>query len=591
MLHRNGIKRHLDAISCLIPLMGKPKIGAIAKEALLTSIGMHDARIDSFILDETNLKVNIVAELTKKYRNCVTALTLNINSDPVSIGTNRPSSQENNEVTPAEKSMESFVKVLHFCAAVVASATSRSEAGTPSIRGEMLKLFIDDFLQTVKSCLLDNGEEQVLAAQSVLRRLLLETFAAPAEKKEKGNASNLQNSSGSSSDHLIAGFARITNSLCITTTHFVCDNEDILQVLVRRVGSVSRSVSVSTIQLLSSLLTISSLTEACQLVLGRSTGDSILGRTKEGMNLSEAPVDSYSDINASLESFEAQFMSCCNVVALEDYTQASVNHILGKVASTVESIHFHFHPDMSDEDAGHLFLVSLQKLQSFLSLKYDEQLAVTGLVYKCIIVLLASVLNSPSPTFILRVFQMLSKFFESVHKLEAELESHKVNIPEVDAKFEIVREVLAAPSSSAPHNRKVVDTENHQVVRILESSIIIEELIHEMEGAILAFKQLIFLSARTSGSESHSSSDPPPILLQDASVGLRSLNEDAWSTDDEEVNQGDTSYEEEGLDVSDVTLLSETLTMDNFLLECENMEGQLEEVLASLSSSSATEVC
>lgn len=506
-LCRNGVKRHLDAISCLIPLMGKPKIGVIAKEALLTSIRMHDPRIDSFILEETNLKMNIIAELQKKYQNCVAALSLNISSEPISTGTNRPTPVDS-DVTNNEKSVlntvESFVKVLHFCAAVVATASPLPESGVSSIRPVMLKLFVTVFLQTVKSSLLDNGEEQVLSAQSVLRRMLLETFSAPPG----GSVNSTPDLQTSPSDYFNVGFSRNINPLCTTITTFICNDEEILQVLVRRIGSVSRSVSVSTIQLLSSLLSISSLSEASGLVIGNKR-DCI--RTDEPIQSGTA-TDVSSEIYNSLEEFLFQYMNeFCDKKSTEDkeinvfkhadniddrnntsthdsspdvYTKASMNHILGKLASSIESLHINFCSKHIDE-FGPIFLVSLQKLQNFLSLKYDEQLAVTGLVNKCIIVLLASILNSPTPAFSVRVFHMLSKFFESVQQLKTELQSHKTSIPDFVTKFEIIREVLAAPNTSDPQNRRIVDKENRQVVRILESCIIIDELIREMEGMYL----------------------------------------------------------------------------------------------------------
>jgi hypothetical protein len=529
--------------------------------------------------------VNIIAELSKKFQSSVAALTLNISSEPISTGSNRPS-QVDNQASPTEKSMlnavESFVKVLHFCAAVVATASSNSDPSASSIRPVMLKLFVDVFLQAVKSCLLENGEEQVLAAQSILRRMLLETFEAPGKKDN--SVTNLDDNCAS--ERLIAGFSRNVNPLCTTITTYVCDDEEILQVLVRRVGSVSRSVSVSTIQLLSSLLSISSLSGACKLVIGGSREACL--QTNETIK-SSASTDASSDtkIASSLESFLLQYMSSCKDSALDIYMKASINHILGKLASSIEPMPFKFCPENMDDEFGPLFLVSFQKLQSFLSLKYDEQLAVTGLVNKCILVLMASLLNFPSPALISRVFCMLSKFFDFVHNLEAELHCHKTNIPEVDVKFKMIREVLAAPTTCDPQTRKIIDKENQQVVRILESCIIIEELIHEMEGSILALQQLQYLFIRTTPLE-YSPSDIQRALVSPPSP----WNEDSWSTDDEHDDEHDDEQRHEDdhrqAEGGESTfMMAQNLTMDNFLFECESMEDQLEEVLSSLSSASS----
>lgn len=574
------MKRSLDAISCLIPLMGKPKIGSVAKEALLTSIGMHHPSVDSFILDETNLKVNIIAELSKKFQNCVAALMLNVSSESISSGTHRLT-QNDELTTTAEKSVttstDSFIKVLHFCAAVVATASPVSDTASSSIRSVMLKLFADVFLLAVKTSLLENGEEQVLAAQSVLRRIFQETFESPGEKKPVP-ATPVD---ASSSERLVSGFSKSTSPLCSAVTAFVCDDEIILQTLVRRVGSVSRPVSVSTIQLLSSLLEVSSLAEASRLVVDR-------GRQEPGATNSAETIDILSEINASVEAFLAKYMSSCDDLGLGLYVQASINHILGKLAGSGEQTKIILCSENNDDgDFGLLFMVSHLKLQNFLSLKYDEQLCVTGLINKCIVGLLSCLLSSPSSALNSRVFYMLSMTFDTVRGLEEELRAHKGNIPESDVKYDFVRQVLAAPSTSDPQIKKVVESEHHQVVRILESCIMIEELSSEMEGSVLAFQQLLFLSSSVSSAGSVQGPDAPEFSMSSSVLSPAEWPEDSWSTDDESgdiCECDDSDQKDHGTELendSSVMMQSLNITMDNFLEECESMESQLEEALQS----------
>lgn len=108
-------------------------------------------------------------------------------------------------------------------------------------------------------------------------------------------------------------------------------------------------------------------------------------------------------------------------------------------------------------------------------------------------------------------------------------------------------------------------------------------------GSVLAFKQLLFLSA---GSMTNSDTDPG---WQSGSASIShhvlaspissSFNEDSWSTDDEHDARHDDIHDNGNVDEGDAMSISQNLlTMDNFLLECENMELQLEEVLSALSS-------
>lgn len=573
IFYRNGAKCHIDAISYLIPLMGKPKIGVIAKEALLISIGLHDSRIDSFILNDTNLKVNIISELTKKFQSGVDTLTSSMNSDPPSTfrDSGRPVNMST-QATNVEKSMvtsvESFVKVLQFCAAVVSCGSIAHEGSVDTISSAIRPALLDRcssiFLPSLKSSLLENGEEQVLASQFLARRLLLEAFEAPT--KEVASPVII---CGSYPEHLTSTFSKSINPLCNLITDFICKDEDILQVLIRRVGSVSPSVSVSSMQLLSCLMATCSLPEGVRLVV------TDLPTT---LSSDTSPIEAvFEDLETSLESFFVKYMPSCNEISIEDYTRASINHILGKLAINNSEL---FQMKQGHVDCGPVFLVSHQKLQKILSLKYNEQLAVTGLVSKCMIELIGIILCTSSEAVVKVVFEMLSRLFDALHKIRAELLTHQANIVDVDDKITAIREMLGAPEACNPHCKKYVECENHQTVRILESCVVIAELSREMEGSILAFQQLLFSPSIGSVGVVMKS----PLAHNSGSMRVTSGSDDEgemWSTDGED----DSNLSDNEIDNNQncSTLSLTNLSVDTFLADCDSIELQLEEVLASFS--------
>ena len=533
--------------------MGKPKIGTIAKEALLTAIRMHDQRIDSFILDETNLRMNVMAELTKKFQGCMTVLASNLNVESVSTGTKRSSVC----FAKDDKSMgaiEPFLKVLRFCAAIVA-ASSDANSHT-SIKHNFLKLFSEKFLPCVKNSVLENGEEQVLATQSILERMMSETFYFRCDESANG-LKGVENEESI----LQTSFPKIINPLCLTISSFLSDDEELFHVLFRRVGSVSRCVSVSTIQLLTTLLSTMSASDAQKFVIfSRNNHDTTPHYSAVGL---ESWFEVLEDV---VEPFIQKHIPHRETRQLSNYTDSSLNHILHKLIGN-NSEQIATETFSGRHEYGPLFIVGYNKLQSFLSLNYDEQLAVTGLVNKCIIFLVAIIFHNPTQNVIERVFIMLSKLFDTVDNLESEIQSHKANVTQVKEKIDLVREVLASPVSSKLQSRKVVESESAQVVRILESSIILEELRHEMEGSVLAMKELLLLSVRSTLFKTDSNVPNIDIVPMPPFIG-----EDDWSTDGENEHDGNNLINSHDLDV------------DTFLTECESMEVALDEVLSSLSS-------
>lgn len=550
----NGLRR-LDAISCLIPLMGKPQLGIIAKEALLTAINIHDPRIESYILDETNLKFNILAELSKKFQICVSTLSSQFSVEPISTGTSRNALyKEGTNCEKSSTSLESFMKVLRFSAAVVASATNNDNKNTAlSLKAEMVSLYSKDLLPFVKSYLLENGEEQVLAAQTTLRKMLSELYEARA------TGSHFSDINAKSTDDS-AWFNTMPNEmnpLCQITMEFLCKDDEVVNAIVRRVGSVSRSVSVSTIQLLSSLLAISHLDLAATLVLSRSAPLQVAEVSKTGRNNHSLSYD-------SLDSFTSQYLQNCKESELAVNVQYFTGMLLSKamLGGVAQDI------CIEGSEFGPVFVVAQNRLRSFLSLKYDEQLAVTGLVNKCILILLACMLKCPSPSLITRAFEMISFLFDDVRNLVEDLKVHKRSVPDAEAKCEIIRQMLATPSSCNLKDKRTIEKESQQAIRVLESCILIEEQLCEMQGAVLAFQGLL------------GANETENVMLVEEATGVSFLSVDDVITSTMSDDDGDGDVHDELSPSSQLQILS----VENFLAECDDMEAKLDEVISSFSS-------
>ena len=106
------------------------------------------------------------------------------------------------------------------------------------LRIELLQIYLDKFLiAAVLPSLMTSGEQQVLASQIIVRKLLVELM----QVSSKG-------------------------PLVLTTARFLISNKDLIKFLITRAGSVSRSIAVSSLQLLSAMLGAAPLEDAAALV-------------------------------------------------------------------------------------------------------------------------------------------------------------------------------------------------------------------------------------------------------------------------------------------------------------------------------------
>lgn len=307
---RSRIRPQLDAISCLIPLMGKPKIGTYAKQAILNAIAIRDARIETFIVLETNMLDNVITELCKKYQKVVEVWSSFEGHDQAAMGPPKavvlaPSSHavdvgENAKVV--RQSLDVFLRVLRFCHSInnVASEYSphrsvdwgiyprlssltddreRSQSYSPprnasfghhyssrgaeqpicSISSELSDLFRDLFLDVcLRSATSSSGSEQyVLSVQSLLRRIIAALQACEAQHHLSiGTKSKC---SPGPKGNISPSLVRNRIALHELTANFFLSRPEFVGVLVARAGAVSKAVVISSLNLLSDLLATASL--------------------------------------------------------------------------------------------------------------------------------------------------------------------------------------------------------------------------------------------------------------------------------------------------------------------------------------------
>eukprot|EP00602_Paraphysomonas_sp_CaronLab_P000510 CAMPEP_0185020030 /NCGR_PEP_ID=MMETSP1103-20130426/2616_1 /TAXON_ID=36769 /ORGANISM="Paraphysomonas bandaiensis, Strain Caron Lab Isolate" /LENGTH=862 /DNA_ID=CAMNT_0027550669 /DNA_START=103 /DNA_END=2691 /DNA_ORIENTATION=- len=597
------VRQHLDAIMCLIPLMGKPKVGLAAKEALLTAVSMHDPRVDMFILTETNLPKNVVNELCKKFASCVSASSMVVPFAPAASGTHRNvvpleadaltrdvSGKSSQFMKPAPT--ESFAKVLRFCAAFVSSAsngTSYVSKDNQSLRSILCDMYLRFFLkECVRPHLLESGEQQVLATHSLLRYMLYEM--SPGMQ-----VPNTARTSGA------LKYKGLFGVLCPLTSGFLCNDAELLQTILPRAGSVSRAVSVSTIQLLSSLLSVSSLDDAKKLVIfPLDTG--AISDCHPGEDEPTVRIPTEFQLASALESLARSTVRMASDTywigtpagCIEDiYLEAALERVLSRLGGSSLTPTGHFCNSKRNiyefQLGGPLLELTQRKLHVFLTLKYDEQVAVTGLVEKCVSLLCALLVVSLPDDMGYCIFKMLSSLINTICGMVNDLTNHLGKVQDSSSKIGVVREVLKDPIACDPRARKYVEKESQQILRMLETAVIVQEMYREVEGCLYAIEKLravVFSGSLTSSFPRRGATTltPTEIRVADAE-DIHTIEDDcfeishntsvAYACDDD--CQSDYSYasSEDGSTVDDLQCLNE----ESFLSECADLEMSLNRIL------------
>jgi hypothetical protein len=497
------MRPHLEIVSALIPLMGKPKIGQEAKEAMLVAISMRNPIVDQFLLHETKLFENIISELSKKFQASVAFMvsqTQQIGSPNASLAMS-PGAQSGNK----SGSLEAFQKILRFCAGIVAVCVQSStlsetdiinnlqSSTAASVRSSILDvmctLFADSFLKNcVRIALMENSEQHVLAAQNVLRMILAELFlSAPGKISLTGD-----NRSG---DDATKTSLRRVNRLCTITAKFLCDDAELLQVFIARVGSVNRVVSMSTVQVLTAVMMTSSLSDCQNLILPNiSTSEAAQSTEEQGSYTSESIEEKKSRRHEIFHSANSKFVSTEKESVNSAYIKSYVDRTLRLLSDQVSVRNCA--NTMSDvSHRGSILKLTLHKLSSFLSLRLEEQIAVSGLVEKCITVLCATAYRDQNELIGDIALKSLVSILDIVVGLESQVSGHLYDggkIVDAAKKVHCMRLMLSSGDANSMDSRarRIIEKESQQVVRILECAVVVEELVREVRSALRAVEYL-----------------------------------------------------------------------------------------------------
>lgn len=481
-----GAPLQMDILTGLIDLMGKPRVGKYAKEALLIALSLHDARVDSFIIQRTSLIQIIVEDVVRRFQHALEAGVYPGNAPSTAMG-GRPSIQpmciSKNAITPRHAEarpppVDAFIKAVRFCNAV-ASVGSYSGKATdtlaavsttahihssqqkghlvlesilppastsefskfppttfarstrlmstvlisdPSIgsnvRDCILHQFLTSFLHgTLRSAATAVGEQAALASNSLISFLLLELASVSCESPLL---------------HLTTQFlceAPATGQVPTSNSSPPPGAEGMANAVISRALSVSKSVSSSSLQLLSLVLSVAPLKHGLALLMREGLGDmqssgveaaamssdlvtltAMLGRADSAKSVEErlahvclvliaarshskdrqldpsadaAQGDLADPDSMYVDAAESNMLSSLagRLASILDFVRASELRLLGQGAmksSVVEDARIVTSASLCRQSS--ILSLILKKISSFQSLQPEEQVALSGLV-------------------------------------------------------------------------------------------------------------------------------------------------------------------------------------------------------------------
>lgn len=374
---------------------------------------------------------------------------------------------------------------------------------------------------------------------------------------------------------------------------------DVSGLLISRAMSVSKALATSSLQLLHDLISISPLEQALQLLTKESNRHpSVLSPQSSSVPKTKQPIfPSGSDLG-SLESaialaknpmitIDVGLAEVCTVIAssgkiIDDdptiergkgmgldqlYIDAAAESMLARLSTRLNSLSPSAIEDYSQSPivrigAGHasplIELVQL-KLGQYLSMKTDDQLTLAGLVGSCVGLLCTLTVVLPRSIIVQSSHQtpdsmepkqprgecydripleFVLSILHSVESLWSATRRHVLRISDFGIKFSACRHVIMSSSTGKrvdPALRKLIDSESPQNRRLLDSAVMVREMLAEVRGSILAARKL-----RLSLLEAHY---PEPMLEAPVPGDLGSshsifFEEDAWERGESTLRSG-----------------------------------------------------
>ena len=444
-----------------------------------------------------------------------------------------------------------------------------------NIKLELLQVYMDIFLQVhVLPGLLNSSEQHAVLAQIVTKKILIE----------------LSNVS-------------MNSPLLSATASFLCNSSALMKMLLSRAGSVSRSLAVSSIQLINSLLATAPIEEAALLVLSTT-------RNNHGDNYGvEDCVDAinptkYSPVSIpGLSMLDLELSRVCGAMAAsktvqqmagsvsgirlaapdvgneqreKEYIISAQEGILLRLSNRLSSMIFYApstcsklyqenaHEDSFVAGCGRGFVLDLlhQKLSLLLKQKFDEQIAVSGLTERIVCLLCALTMGFPSDQRAeLDRFNLVVDIKDRVEQIWEEINSFLTRIPDGAKKMELFKQTLTGTMHA-----RILEKETPQSRKIIESAIVVQELLLEVKSHVSATRML-----RTGFGEIRNETVVREILHErDAGNDQRSSRNGYVASDDfERAWETETNF-----NIS--TAVAQVVNEDDFMHDFEELQSNLD---------------
>ena len=549
----------VEIISTLVPLIYKNNIGNQAKEALIIALSMNDERMNTFIQQHTNLLVAAVNDIIKGYQ-ITYELLLSMSRSPQNshkpllLHLTYPYAKSNKYLqynkmrteagtvgskdSTAESTLQShlevFVLALRFCNAITKATKSvatgdRADHDSPTIREQIKELYTTHFLHgCVSETVVALAEQQILASNVLLRRLLIEL------------------SVGSNDNYLLG-----------ITTEFLCqhskatgesdatkDNSLGQAMISRAAGAVSQTVVVSSINYLTQFLSSAPLMHAWSLIRKVNASSTVSAATEftslslildlhsidEKLNklcdlaintLPDAPEAPEATASGGRKSIGSKVVS--SFLTEKQLVDIATEGILARLSGDLNAfltfgIDSDADPQRDDLEppqqralsGGSLFILIHKKLTTFLTLSFEEQVALRGLLEHFTRVLCALLITSSGTNSIngydSHILNGMIEVLMLVEALWKDIQRHLTEaMSEWETKLSALRHVLTYTALLVDNQSKqslnsefkmdlkkykLVLNEPQQSRRILESAAIVLDMLCDIKASLHAMKSL-----------------------------------------------------------------------------------------------------
>lgn len=438
----------MDILAALEPHLFKPaRTGQAAREALLVAISMRDARVDAFLTKNTQILQVVIAELCTQFISMSASL---------------------------------FVQALKIIDLImVMSRRDQDDEGGDQIAKTTRTLYEQQFLQ---SCV---GTSCILSSANISSE---QANIAPLTNLIRYTLSELRPSSNRC-------------SLLRSTIAFLLENSGFTTGLLLRSSSMFPAISITSMQLISAVLQVTSLEDALHFLSQRPADadeDAVA-------NTSEQSLSTNIDIRIDNACRSGNVPRASLIV---HYTDAAAHELLARIsqhllrrsgAGQLDS------PCTLSDDA--LVLCTIKKrIAGFMSLKFDEQIALVAVVSETVSQLCTfTVLFHNGGCFLNPIVEILA----AVSSLNLEISKLLKDVANVDEKLAAMTKVLTAAADATIYSQggtpdsfkvKLLEKESPRIYRMLETGVTLKELLNQLGGYLYATMRLRSTLASSEGS-------------------------------------------------------------------------------------------